>query len=135
MASQNLNCVLLSGNLVRTPEVKAAGQTTVTVGSVAVNESRRNPDGTYGDIVHFFDFSIFGKNGEAFARFHEKGKPIMLQGKLVLDRWEGRNQEPKQKVKILVDKWFFNNLNREEPDTKSEPTPTLGDPDDDDVPF
>ena len=125
MASQNANFVFLSGNLVRNPETKAAGQTTVTVGSVAVNESRRNPDGTYGDIVHFFDFSIFGKNGEAFARFHEKGKPIMFQGKLVLERWEGKNQEPKQ-----------NNLNRDESDNvKSAPTPSMGDINDPTIPF
>jgi single-strand DNA-binding protein len=56
----------------------------------------------------FVDVTMFGKRGEAFARFHGKGKPAFIEGKLRLDSWEDKNGGGKRsKLYVVADSWEF----------------------------
>ncbi len=105
----SFNRVILMGNLTRDPETRFtnSGTAVVNVG-LAVNERFQSADGQWQDRPTFIDVTFFGKRGEAFAKFHSKGKPAFLEGKLRLDTWEEKNGGGKRsKLYVVADNWEF----------------------------
>ena len=72
-----MNKIILLGNLTEDPEVKTHRDNSFTVFCVAVQDG-------YGDKkkTYFFDCIASGKTGENIAKYFEKGKPILVEGKL-----------------------------------------------------
>ena len=72
-----MNKVILLGNLTEDPEVKTYKDNSFTVFCVAVQDG-------YGDKkkTYFMDCIASGKTGENIAKYFEKGKPILVEGKL-----------------------------------------------------
>lgn len=98
--------VQLVGNLTRDPESRTttSGLTVLRFG-VAVGQ-RRGAGQDATDETHFFDVVMFGKVGEAFARFHHKGSRCALTGRLQQETWEkdGRKQS---RVSVIAESWVF----------------------------
>lgn len=107
MASYNK--VILMGNLTRDPELRFTGNNmAICKFGLAVN--RRFKDGQTGEWREeptFVDVTIFGKRGEAFAKFHSKGKPAFIEGSLRLDNWEDREGNKRSKLYVVGDEWQF----------------------------
>jgi single-strand DNA-binding protein len=108
MASYNR--VILMGNLTRDPELRFTNnQTPVCQIGLAVN--RRFKDGQTGEWKEaptFVDVTIFGARGEAFARYHAKGKPAFIEGSLRMDTWEDKQTGAKRsKLYVVADNWEF----------------------------
>jgi single-strand DNA-binding protein len=108
MASYNK--VILMGNLTRDPELRyTPNNTAICKIGLAVN--RRFKDGQTGEWKEeptFVDVTIFGARGEAFQRFHTKGKPAFIEGSLRLDTWEDKNGGGKRsKLYVVADNWEF----------------------------
>jgi len=103
------NKVILMGNLTRDPETRftQGGMPIVSLG-LAVNERYQSSDGQWQDRATFIDVTIFGKRGEAFAKFHKKGQQAFIEGKLRLDTWEDKNGGGKRsKLFVVGDSWEF----------------------------
>ena len=107
MASYNK--VILMGNLTRDPEVRfAQSGTPIVKFGLAVNRRFQDADGNWQDEPTFVDITMFGKRGEAFARFHGKGKPAFLEGHLRLDTWEDKQGGGKRsKLYVVAENWEF----------------------------
>lgn len=105
----NYNKVILMGNLTRDPEVRYAQSGTAIVKfALAVNRRFQNADGQWQEEPTFIDITMFGKRGEAFSRFHTKGKPAFVEGHLRLDQWEDRESGAKRsKLYVVGDNWEF----------------------------
>ena len=108
MASYNK--VILMGNLTRDPELRyTPNNTAICKFGLAVN--RRFKDGQTGEWKEeptFVDVTIFGARGEAFQRFHTKGKPAFVEGSLRLDTWEDKNGAGKRsKLYVVAENWEF----------------------------
>jgi single-strand DNA-binding protein len=105
----SFNKVILMGNLTRDPETRFAQSGTAVVNfGLAVNERFQGSDGQWQDRPTFIDITMFGKRGEAFAKFHSKGKPAFIEGKLRLDTWEDKNGGGKRsKLYVVGDNWEF----------------------------
>lgn len=103
-----MNVVLLRGNLTRDPDLRStSGGMPVCNGNVALNRRVKRGD-DWVDEATFVDFVVWGRRGEAFAKYHSKGSSVLLQGHLQLDQWEDKNSgEPRSKVKVVVDEWEF----------------------------
>ena len=106
----NFNKVILMGNLTRKPETRfTQGGMAICKFGLAVN--RRFKDGQTGDWREeptFVDVTIFGKRGEAFAKFHDKGKPAFIEGSLRLDTWDDKETGQKRsKLYVVGDNWEF----------------------------
>lgn len=103
------NKVILMGNLTRDPEVRYAQSGTPIVNfGLAVNRRFKDSEGNWKDEATFVDVTIFGKRGEAFSRFHSKGKPAFIEGHLRLDQWEDKNGGGKRsKLYVVADTWEF----------------------------
>ena len=107
MASYNK--VILMGNLTRKPEVRVTtGGTPVCKFGLAVNRRFKDQSGEWKEEATFVDVTFFGKRGEAFAKFHDKGKPAFIEGSLRLDTWDDKQSgEKRSKLYVVGDDWQF----------------------------
>ena len=72
-----MNKVIELGNLVADPEVKTHNENSFTVFTIAVSDGYKDKKKTY-----FLDCVASGRTGENIAKYFEKGKPILVEGKL-----------------------------------------------------
>lgn len=97
------------GNLTRDPEVRQTQSGTALVkAGLAVNERRPDGQGGWKEQAHFFDITIFGTRGEAFARFNKRGACVLIEGRLNFSSWDDKESGQKRsKVDVVVDNWSF----------------------------
>jgi len=97
------------GNLTRDPEVRQSQSGTAIVkAGLAVNERRPDGQGGWKEQAHFFDITIFGSRGEAFARFNKRGACVLVEGRLNFSSWDDRESGQKRsKVDVVVENWSF----------------------------
>jgi single-strand DNA-binding protein len=107
MASYNK--VILMGNLTRKPEVRYAQNGTAIVKfGLAVNRRYKDQSGEWKEEPTFVDITMFGKRGEAFAKYHDKGKPAFIEGSLRFDTWDDKQSgEKRSKLYVVGDEWQF----------------------------
>ena len=102
MASYNR--VILVGNLTRDIELRyiPSGQAVSDV-TVAVNDRRKTASGDWVDEATFVDVTLWGRNAEVASEFLGKGSPVLIEGRLKLDRWETDGQK-RSKLRVICEK-------------------------------
>ena len=101
------NKVFLMGNLTRDPQLTyLPSQMPVVEFGMAVNDRRKQQDGSYVDKANFIDLSIFGKRAEALQKYVKKGDPLFVEGKLDYQQWEKDGQK-RSKLKVIVQNFEF----------------------------
>jgi single-strand DNA-binding protein len=105
----NFNKVILMGNLTRDPEVRfSQGGMAICKFGLAVNRRFQDASGEWKEEPTFVDITIFGKRGEAFAKFHGKGKPAFIEGELRFDTWDDKQTGQKRsKLYVVGNNWEF----------------------------
>src|SRR2546423_5063065 len=106
---RGFNKVILMGNLTRDPQLKyLPSQTAVAEFGVAMNRKWRDAQGQDREEVCFVDCSAFGKTGEFVNQYFQKGKPILLEGRLKLDQWEDKQGGGKRsRLTVVVETVSF----------------------------
>lgn len=107
----SFNKVILMGNLVKDPELRYTPQgTAVTDISLAINDNRskatqgqdRNANTTFVDVT------IWERPAEIICEFMRKGRPILIEGRLVMDSWDDRETGKKmRKLKVVATSFQF----------------------------
>jgi single-strand DNA-binding protein len=101
MASYNR--VILVGNLTRDPELRyIPSGTAVSDIGLAVNDRIKRGD-QWVDEVTFVDITLWGRTAEIANEYLSKGSPVLVEGRLKLDRWEKDGQKH-SKLKVVGDK-------------------------------
>jgi len=101
----SFNRVILAGNLTRDPEMRVApGKTEVVYTGLAVNDRRKNADGDWVDEPTFVDVTLFGRTAEVANKYLSKGSPVLIEGRLKLDRWETNEGQKRSKLKVICDR-------------------------------
>ena len=101
MASYNR--VILVGNLTRDPELRyIPSGTAVSDIGLAVNDRIKRGD-QWVDEVTFVDITLWGRTAEIANEYLSKGSPVLIEGRLKLDRWEKDGQKH-TKLKVVGDK-------------------------------
>jgi len=96
----NLNSVLIEGNLVRDPEYRTTTKGTgVCKFTVASNRYYKQGD-KFEKEVCYIDVEAWGKIGESANSRGKKGGGVRVVGRLKQDRWQ--NNEGKDMAKILI---------------------------------
>jgi single-strand DNA-binding protein len=108
MAAQNVNIVVITGNLTKDPEEKRYGDTYVCQLRVAVN-SRRKQEGEWVDKPNYFDVTVFGAQGENCHEYLSKGRPVAIEGRLDWREWETEGGGKRQAVQIIANTVQFLN--------------------------
>jgi single-strand DNA-binding protein len=87
----NFNRIILVGNLTRDPQLKyLPSQTSVVEFGLAVNHKYRTKTGEDREEVLFIECSCFGKGGEIINQYCQKGRQILVEGRLKFDTWEDK---------------------------------------------
>lgn len=104
----SFNKVILMGNLTRDPEtrVTASGITICKLG-LAVSRVYSTRDGERREETTFVDIDAFGKQAEVITKYMRKGKPIMIEGRLKLDQWEGNDGQKRSKLGVVLENFQF----------------------------
>jgi single-strand DNA-binding protein len=101
--------VVLLGNLTRKPEVRflQSGTAVVKTG-LAINRKYKGQDGEMREEATFVDLTFFGKRGEAFAKWNDKGGLAFIEGELRLDTWDDKQSgEKRSKLYVVGTDWHF----------------------------
>jgi single-strand DNA-binding protein len=107
MASYNK--VILMGNLTRDPELKylPSGTAVVKVG-LAVNHTYNDRQtGEKKEEVCFIDADGFGRTAEVINEYFQKGRPILIEGRLRLQTWETDDGQKRSKHDVFIERFTF----------------------------
>jgi single-strand DNA-binding protein len=104
----NINRVVLTGNLTRDPELRSLPSGTAVCSlRVACNTRRKSSDGEWVDKPNFFDVTVWGGQGESAARYLSKGRAVAIDGRLEWREWEAQDKGKRQAVDIIADSVQF----------------------------
>lgn len=101
----NFNKVILLGNLTRDPQLRyLPSQMPVVDIGMAVNHKFKTASGEDREEVMFIDCTAFGKQAEIINKYCQKGRPLLIEGRLKLDSWDDKQTGQKRsKHKITID--------------------------------
>ena len=146
----SFNKVILMGNLTRDPELRyTSGGTAIAKLGLAVNRVWRDAEGQQKEETTFVDIDAFGKQAETLGQYMQKGRPILVEGRLKLDQWEDKNTgQNRSRLGVVLERFSFVGGGGGQADgggaapqqsapPPSEPAdgPPVDGPGDDDVPF
>ena len=101
------NIVLLTGNLTRKPELaytpKGVG---VAHFGLASNRKYRSGDEVQEDVT-FVDVTVFGSTAEAVAKYLDKGRKVLVEGRLRFHVWETELGQKRSKVDVVAERVNF----------------------------
>ena len=94
---------LLIGNVGRDPEQRYTQTGTMTVSfSMAVNNRRRSPDGSYQDETEWYRITAAGRLAEICQQYVTKGSQLYVEGRLRVDRWTGQDGQPRTTLDVFA---------------------------------
>jgi single-strand DNA-binding protein len=105
----NYNKIILVGNLTRDPQLKyLPSQMPVAEFGLAVNHRFKTKTGEDRDEVLFIDCAAFGKQAEVINQYCQKGKQLLVEGRLKYDTWEDKQGGGKRhKHSVVIDNFQF----------------------------
>jgi single-strand DNA-binding protein len=104
---QNINSVVLVGNLTRDPELRhTPSGTAVTTLRIAVNDRVKRGE-EWTDAAYYFDVTVWGRTAENCAQYLAKGRPVGVQGKLTWREWDAQDGSKRQSVEVVADNVQF----------------------------
>lgn len=105
--AQNINSVVLVGNLTKDPELRhTPSGTAVTTLRVAVNDRVKRGE-EWTDAAYYFDVTVWGRTAENCAQYLAKGRPVGVQGKLTWREWDAQDGTKRQAVEVVADNIQF----------------------------
>ena len=105
--ARSFNQVILMGNLTRDPELRAipSGQNVCSF-SLALNRSYKDASGNWQEATDYVDVSAWGPLGERVAQYCQKGKQVLVSGRLQSRSWEQDGQK-RSKVEVVANDVTF----------------------------
>lgn len=97
----SLNKVFLVGNLTREPELRytQGGMAVATLG-IASNRKFHSKTGELKEEVLYINVEVWGKLAENCGEYLSKGRPILVEGRIVMDQWEDKDGNKRTTYKI-----------------------------------
>lgn len=104
----NFNRVILVGNITRDPEIRyTPSGTAVAQFGLAVNRTWRSQDGESREEVCFIDITAWARQGEVISEHLSKGDPILIEGRLKMESWQGQDGQKRTKHIVVVENFQF----------------------------
>jgi len=105
----NYNKVIMMGNLTRDPEYKTlgSGQGLCKLGLASNRQYRNRQTGAMIQEVCFIDIDVWGAQAESCRQYLQKGRPVLVEGRLKLDTWQDQNGNNRSKHTIVADRVVF----------------------------
>jgi len=99
----NLNSILIEGNLVRDPLLRSTPKgTQICTMSLASNRYYKQ-DAGFEKEVSFFDIETWSKLAELCYAKGKKGRGVRVVGRLKQDRWNDPDGKPRSRISIVAE--------------------------------
>ena len=99
----NLNSILIEGNLVRDPLLRSTSKgTQICTMSLASNRYYKQDSG-FEKEVSFFEVETWARLAEACYNKGRKGRGVRVVGRLKQDRWNGADGKPHSRITIVAE--------------------------------
>ncbi len=99
----NLNSILLEGNLTKDPEISKTKNGIATCNlTVATNRSYKE-ENKYEQEVSYFDVKAYGKLAEVSGEYLKKGRGVRIIGRIKQDRWKDDDGKNHSRVVVMAD--------------------------------
>ncbi|AVQ36615.1 single-stranded DNA-binding protein [Staphylococcus kloosii] len=108
------NQTILTGNITNDLEMKAAGQSQVLKFGLGVRSNFKK------DETNFFQIEAWGKTAELIETYCQKGSKILIVGELKQDRFEDKEGNKREKIKVNVDRVEFLDSKQSNQQTKQD---------------
>jgi len=105
----NFNRIIMVGNLTRDPEYKeiSSGQALCRLGLASNRQYRHRQSGDMVQEVCFIDIDVWGAQAESCRQYLQKGRAILVEGRLKFDQWQDNNGNNRNKHTIVADRVVF----------------------------
>ena len=102
------NKVITIGNLTRDIELKyLPSGSAIAKCAIATSHKYKTQTGEQKEEVCFLDFSVFGKSAEILNQYVRKGSKVMLEGRLVFNRWTAQDGSNRSNHTLNVESFKF----------------------------
>ena len=103
------NRIIMVGNLTRDPELRQlpSGQSVCRLGIAANRQYKNRQTGETNQEVCFVDVDVWGPQGESCNTYLQKGRPVLIEGRLKLDTWQDQQGQTRSKHSIVADRVVF----------------------------
>lgn len=101
----SFNRVTLLGNLTRDPELNRtkSGAAVLDLG-LALNRVWSDEKGERREETTFVDVTVWGKTAENAAQFLQKGRSVLIEGRLQLDQWtDAKSGQSRSKLRVVAE--------------------------------
>jgi single-strand DNA-binding protein len=100
----NFNKVVILGNLTRDPETKTlpSGQSVCNF-SVATNRIYTDRNGQKQQTAEFHNVVAFGKLADICSRYLNKGKMVLVEGRLQTRSWQAQDGSKRYRTEIIME--------------------------------
>jgi len=105
----NFNKVIMVGNLTRDPEYKeiSSGQALCRLGLASNRQYRNRQTGNLVQEVCFIDIDVWGAQAESCRQYLQKGRAVLVEGRLKFESWQDNNGNNRNKHTIVADRVVF----------------------------
>lgn len=111
--SADVNVVVISGRLVKDPEVKEIGENKTNLAKFAIASDGRKEE------VSFFDVNVWGPRAVRAGEILKKGSYVVINGRLRQEKWETDGQK-RSTVTINTDGFEFMPLSKKQEEKPEE---------------
>jgi single-strand DNA-binding protein len=134
------NRIVLVGNLTRDPDYKqlSSGQPVCRLGLATNRQFKNRQTGNLVQEVCYIDVDVWGVQAESCRQYLQKGRSVLIEGRLKLDSWEDQAGQTRSKHSVVADRVVFlgsgagandieglENSGYEQPGKKQEPQSAL----------
>lgn len=121
----DFNRVILIGNLTRDPDYRqlASGQAVCRLGLATNRQFKNRQTGTLIQEVCYINIDVWGAQAESCNQYLQKGRSVLVEGRLKFDTWEDPNGQTRNKHSVVADRVVFLSSNAS-PETMTAATVT-----------
>ena len=103
------NRIIIMGNLTRDPEYKqlTSGQSVCRLGLASNRQFKNRQTGLAVQEVCFVDVDVWGAQAESCQQYLQKGRAVLVEGRLKLDSWQDNDGQKRNKHLIVADRVVF----------------------------
>ena len=101
------NRIIMAGNLTKDPEMKNIGSQSVCKLTIACNRQYKNKQGAIAQEVCFIDVDVWGPQADNCKMYLQKGRSVLVEGRLRLDSWKDQEGVSKSKHSITAERVVF----------------------------
>lgn len=101
------NIVVMGGNLTRKPEIRYTPKgAAITDFGLASNRRYGKGDDMKEDVC-FVDVTVFGSTAEAVVKHLDKGRKVLVEGRLQFRTWETEAGQRRSKLEVVAERVNF----------------------------